>query len=222
LLSYPHVSPHGRIYKAQGAPLQNDRTHYPAIYLNSPHSRSRESPCNPLHKASSPGRRVLRISKRPEPVNIVSCLSCIWHEPFCYSRRHHPTPKNTSRGNPGCAVGPKTPTMIADVLEKFGIYLHQLTPNAIVRLSIYIWALQSQGAELLAEGFCRAHELHYQTKAREDGYTRISAATILLIAKMRGLQLLAIVPNGPLAGRPSGFMLRLTRRRRSWFKAHWS
>jgi hypothetical protein len=33
--------------------------------------------------------------------------------------------------------------MIADVLEKFGIYLHQLTPNAIVRLSVYIWALQS-------------------------------------------------------------------------------
>jgi hypothetical protein len=31
--------------------------------------------------------------------------------------------------------------MIADVLKKFGIYLHQLTPNAIVRLSVYIWAL---------------------------------------------------------------------------------
>jgi hypothetical protein len=28
--------------------------------------------------------------------------------------------------------------MIADVLNKFGIYLHQLTPNAIVRLSVYI------------------------------------------------------------------------------------
>jgi hypothetical protein len=55
--------------------------------------------------------------------------------------------------------------MIAYVLERFGIYLHQLTPNAIVRLSIYIWALWSQGAEPLAEGFCRAHELHYQTKA---------------------------------------------------------
>jgi hypothetical protein len=59
--------------------------------------------------------------------------------------------------------------MIANVLERFGIYLHQLTPNAIVRLSIYIWALRSQEAEPLAEGFCRAHELHYQTKAREDG-----------------------------------------------------
>jgi hypothetical protein len=58
--------------------------------------------------------------------------------------------------------------MIADVL-KFGIYLHQLTPNAIVRLSVYIWALRSQGVEPLAEGFYRAHELHYHTKAREDG-----------------------------------------------------
>jgi hypothetical protein len=35
--------------------------------------------------------------------------------------------------------------MIADVLKKFGIYLHQLTPNSIVRLSVYIWALRSQG-----------------------------------------------------------------------------
>jgi hypothetical protein len=59
--------------------------------------------------------------------------------------------------------------MIADVLKKFGIYLHQLTPNAIVRLSVYIWALRSQGVQPFAEGFCRAHELNYQTKAREDG-----------------------------------------------------
>jgi hypothetical protein len=59
--------------------------------------------------------------------------------------------------------------MIADVLKKFGIYLHQLTPNAIVRLSVYIWALQIQGVEPFAEGFCRVHELHYQTKARGDG-----------------------------------------------------
>jgi hypothetical protein len=54
---------------------------------------------------------VLRISKRPEPVNLVHCPSCNWHEPFCYSRRHCPTPKNTLRGNPGCAVGLKTPTV---------------------------------------------------------------------------------------------------------------
>jgi hypothetical protein len=59
--------------------------------------------------------------------------------------------------------------MIADVLKKFGIYFHQLTPNAIVRLNVYIWALRSQGVEPFVEGFYRVHELHYQTKARGDG-----------------------------------------------------
>jgi hypothetical protein len=59
--------------------------------------------------------------------------------------------------------------MIGDVLEDFEIYLHQLTLNAIVRLSVFIWALRSQGVDPLAEAFYRVHELHYQTKAREDG-----------------------------------------------------
>jgi hypothetical protein len=59
--------------------------------------------------------------------------------------------------------------MIADALENFEIYLHQLTPNAIVTLSVFIWALRSQGVEPLAKAFCRVHELPYQTKAREDG-----------------------------------------------------
>jgi hypothetical protein len=59
--------------------------------------------------------------------------------------------------------------MIGEVLKNFEIYLHQLTPNAIVRLSAYIWALRSQGMSPNAEAFCRVHELHYQTKARADG-----------------------------------------------------
>jgi hypothetical protein len=59
--------------------------------------------------------------------------------------------------------------MIREVLKIFKIYLHQLTPNAIVRLSIFIWALQSQGMDPNVEAFYRVHELHSQTKARADG-----------------------------------------------------
>jgi hypothetical protein len=59
--------------------------------------------------------------------------------------------------------------IIEEVLNKFEIYLHRLMPNAIVRMSVYIWALRSQGMSANAEGFCRVHELHYQTKARADG-----------------------------------------------------
>ena len=97
--------------RPRGTP--SDRSHYSAIHPSSLRSSFRELPCNPLHKAYSPGRRVLRISKRPEPVNTVHCSSCIRHEPFSYSQRHRPTPKNTLRGNPGCAVGLQTPTASA-------------------------------------------------------------------------------------------------------------
>jgi hypothetical protein len=110
--------------------------------------------------------------------------------------------------------------MIVDVLEKFGIYLHQLTPNAIIRLSVYIWALRSQGQNCLSKAFAGHMSFIIRQKLKKMGCTRTSAATILLIAKMRSLQLSAIVPNGQLAGRLNGFMSKLMRKRRSWFKAH--
>jgi hypothetical protein len=50
--------------------------------------------------------------------------------------------------------------MIGEILKNFEIYLHQLTPNAIVRLSVFIWALRSQGMDTNAEAFCWVHELH--------------------------------------------------------------
>jgi hypothetical protein len=53
--------------------------------------------------------------------------------------------------------------IIGEALKNFEIYLHQLTPNAIVRLSVYIWDLQSQGMSPNAEAFYRVHEMHYQT-----------------------------------------------------------
>jgi hypothetical protein len=30
--------------------------------------------------------------------------------------------------------------MITKVMKKYEVYMHQLTPNAIVRLSVFIWA----------------------------------------------------------------------------------
>jgi hypothetical protein len=109
--------------------------------------------------------------------------------------------------------------MIADVLERFGIYLHQLTPNAIVRLSIYIWALRSQGQNRLPKAFTRYTSFIIRPKLEKMGCMITSAAIILLIAKMQNIQLLAIVPNDQLAGRLNGFMLKWMRRRRSWFEA---
>jgi hypothetical protein len=53
--------------RPRGHPFRRDRTHYLAIHPN--FLRIRELPCNPPYTALSPGRRVLRTSKRPEPLN---------------------------------------------------------------------------------------------------------------------------------------------------------
>jgi len=50
------------------------------------------------------------------------------------------------------------------VLQRFGIFFHQLTPNAIARMSAFCWALASQGVDVDVEAFVQTHELHYQTK----------------------------------------------------------
>jgi hypothetical protein len=54
---------------------------------------------------------------------------------------------------------------LVEVLKTFEIYLHQISPEAIIRMGIFIWAVRSQGLEPSAECFCNMHELSYETKA---------------------------------------------------------
>jgi hypothetical protein len=55
--------------------------------------------------------------------------------------------------------------MLVEVLKTFEIYLHQLTPEALIKVGVFIWAMRSQGLEPDANCFCNIHELSYQTKA---------------------------------------------------------
>jgi hypothetical protein len=54
---------------------------------------------------------------------------------------------------------------LVEVLKTFEIFLHQITPEAIIRMGIFIWAVRSQGLEPSAKCFCNMHELLYETKA---------------------------------------------------------
>jgi hypothetical protein len=56
---------------------------------------------------------------------------------------------------------------LVEVLETFEIYLHQITPEAIIRMGNFIWAMRSQGLEPSAKCFCNMHELSYETKATD-------------------------------------------------------
>jgi hypothetical protein len=55
--------------------------------------------------------------------------------------------------------------MLVEVLKTFDIYLHQLTPEALIKVGVFIWVMRSQGLEPDAKCFCNIHELSYQTKA---------------------------------------------------------
>jgi hypothetical protein len=55
--------------------------------------------------------------------------------------------------------------MLVEVLKTFEIYLHQLTPEALIKVGVFIWAMRSQGLEPDGNCFCNIHELSYQTKA---------------------------------------------------------
>jgi hypothetical protein len=54
--------------------------------------------------------------------------------------------------------------LVVEVLKIYQVYLHQLTPEAIIRMGIFVWAVKSQGLEPNAKSFCNMHELLYETK----------------------------------------------------------
>jgi hypothetical protein len=51
--------------------------------------------------------------------------------------------------------------MLVEVLKTFEIYLHQLTPESLIKVGVLIWAMRSQGLEPDAKCFCNIHELSY-------------------------------------------------------------
>jgi hypothetical protein len=53
---------------------------------------------------------------------------------------------------------------VVEVLKIYQVYLHQITPEAIIRMGIFVWAVKSQGLEPNGKSFCNIHELVFETK----------------------------------------------------------
>ena len=52
---------------------------------------------------------------------------------------------------------------LSPILDRFNVFLHQLTPNAIINLSKFIWAVKIFRGEVDVDSFCPFYELHHQT-----------------------------------------------------------
>jgi hypothetical protein len=71
---------------------------------------------------------------------------------------------------------------------------------------------EAKGQNRLSKASAGHMSFIIRQKLEKMGCTRTSDVIILLIAKMRSLQLSAIVPNGQLAGRLNGFMSKLMKK----------
>jgi hypothetical protein len=54
---------------------------------------------------------------------------------------------------------------VIEVLKIFQKFLHLITPESIIRMGMFVWAIRSQGLEPSAKCFCNMHELLYEMKA---------------------------------------------------------
>ena len=50
------------------------------------------------------------------------------------------------------------------ILARFGLRMHHLTPNAIVQLSKFFWAVKTFDGPISVDAFCRLYEMHPQTR----------------------------------------------------------
>jgi hypothetical protein len=77
--------------------------------------------------------------------------------------------------------------VLTEILLKFWVQLHQLTPNAIIQMSKYIWTVLSFGGEPSSDGFTKRHELHYQAKkVPVDGFDKYQQFEVINFHGKRG------------------------------------
>jgi hypothetical protein len=99
---------------------------------------------------------------------------------------------------------------LVEVLKTFQIFLHQLTPEAIIRMDLFIWAMRSQGLEPSARCFCSMHELLYETKATEKEQYHNNFGCYGFVARSNASHLVPTFERDGLGlGWKNGFMSRI-------------
>jgi hypothetical protein len=74
---------------------------------------------------------------------------------------------------------------VVEVLKIYQIFLHLITPEAIMRMGIFVWAVRSEGLEPSTKCFCSMHELLYETKATGKNSTIITSVVMGLLLAQR-------------------------------------
>jgi acetylornithine deacetylase/succinyl-diaminopimelate desuccinylase-like protein len=110
-------------------------------------------------------------------------------------------------------VGLRLPAhrFVAEVLQRFEVQVHQLTPNAMVALAKYVWAATSYGSQPSVEVFAKNYCLHWQKRNIGNKIAQFGSCTFTPRIGKTSVEVVELVPCAAISGATGGiigFMFR--------------
>jgi hypothetical protein len=83
---------------------------------------------------------------------------------------------------------------VAEVLQRFDVQVHQLTPNVVVALAKYVWAVTSYGSQPSVEVFAKNYCLHCQKRKIGNKIAQFGSCTFTPRTRKTSTEVVEIVP----------------------------
>jgi hypothetical protein len=83
---------------------------------------------------------------------------------------------------------------VSEVLQKFKVQVHQLTPNAVVALAKYVWATTSYGGQPSVEVFAKQYCLHWQKRKIGHKIAQFGSCTFTPKSGKTSMEVVELVP----------------------------
>jgi hypothetical protein len=83
---------------------------------------------------------------------------------------------------------------VGEVLRRFEVQIHQLTPNVMVALAKYVWATTSYGGQPSVEVFAKHYCLHWQKRKIGDKIAQFGSCTFTLKTDKNSMEVVELVP----------------------------
>jgi hypothetical protein len=83
---------------------------------------------------------------------------------------------------------------MAEVLRRFEVQVHQLTPNAVVALAKYVWAMTSYGGQPSVEVFTKHYCLHWQKRKIGHEIAQFGSCTFTPKTGKTSMEVVELVP----------------------------
>jgi hypothetical protein len=94
------------------------------------------------------------------------------------------------------AAGLRLPAhrFVAEVLRRFEVQVHQLTPNVVVALAKYVWATTSYGGQPSVEVFAKHYCLHWQKRKIGHKIAQFGSCTFTPKTGKTSMEVMELVP----------------------------